>query len=142
MSGALLAGSLAGRAVDAPTIDVSTADSPGPITSGFRFNSDGTISENADGSYSQIGVWYTKAALAGIGANYQVRLLSSGKVGTWSSAAAADDVWVTMDSNREWNVSRTPDGSKAASATYEMRRVSTTTVLDSDTAAAEAVVLP
>jgi len=91
-------------------------------TSGFRFNVDGSISENSNGAYSLWGYWHTQKT--GIGNSYQVRALSSGKSGTWSNAAAADDTWVTISAGREWNVQQASPGTKVTSATFEIRPVS------------------
>lgn len=118
-------------------VNVSSIRVGATATSGFRFNTDGTISENDDGAYSQVGTWYKGAPRSGIGTGFEVRALSAGKVGTWSSSAAADDVWTTITVGREWNVQQASPGVKTTSATFEIRPLSGTAQSATGQASAE-----
>jgi len=107
-------------------------------TSGFRFNADGTIDERKNASYSYVGDWH-KNPSANVGAGFYVRALSTGKVGTWSAAAASDDVDIDISTARLWTVVEADIGfSDFAQATFEIRRITGSTVLDSAVMSADA----
>ena len=134
MSGVLLAAILGGlrwAGVNVANVVVGSS-----ATSGFRFNTDGTVDENENGVYTQVGLWHSQKT--GIGSSYQVRALSTGKVGTWDAAAAADDTWVTISAGREWSVTRGSVGVDTTSATFEIRPVSGGAAVRSATGQAQA----
>lgn len=120
MSGALLAAAVL-IGLRFLGVNVSNIVIGSSCTSGFRFNTDGTIDENENGIYTQVGLWHTEKP--GIGSSYQVRALSSGKSGTWTASAAADDTWITISAGREWSVTQGSPGVKTTSATFEFRPV-------------------
>ena len=74
--------------------------------------------------------WYSETT-TGIGSGFEVRALSTGKTGTWSSSGAADDIWVTISSVVEWNVSTTSGNFKATTATFEAGQDGVESALDS-----------
>lgn len=95
----------------------------GTALSGVEFQTNGEMYETQDpgADVQQDGEWWSAEPITGIGNINEVRALSSGKVGTWSNAAASDDAWITINSAREWNVTKgAPVGSKSASATFEV----------------------
>lgn len=84
-----------------------------------RFGVDGSLDEVEDLSLiDQPGEWWDGQPQAAIGFQYEVRALSAGKVGTWSTFAANDNTWITIDLSRTWGV--TQDGEKLTSATFEI----------------------
>ncbi len=100
-----------------------TATTNGPCTSGVRFDNNGEMYEidSVSGNVQQDGEWWSEEPETSIGNSYEVRALSAGKVGTWSSSAAADNVWITMDgAQRIWDVDAPTDTNKLASATFEV----------------------
>ena len=110
-----------------------------PVRSGIRFNRDGSISElEYDGTTTtykdlHLGEWWDKHPEGVIGDSYDVRALSAGKTGTWSSSGAADDVWVQMNLSREWYVQAPSGGQKQCIATFEIRLTGSGSALDSAT---------
>jgi hypothetical protein len=112
---------------------------PGGVCySGFRFNSDGTIEEMGPGlaDFLQIdaGDWWSDQPSAGIGASYEIRFLSAGKTGTWTSFAEVDDTWYPLTAGATWyNRVRIIDSplAKPCSGTFEIRLASSGSALDS-----------
>jgi len=81
---------------------------------GIIFNSDGTIDRQLNGSVTQAGYWTsTPAEITG---DEQVRITSvtwnSGS--TFSTAAAAEDVWVDISTNPAWKVQDVSSGAPGA----------------------------
>ena len=103
---------------DSPTYNITAVDSS-PVTSGVRFNEDGTIDGDQGGGYSQIGTW-TQAAV--MGADYQITSLSGG-AGTWTTAAAADDTAISLAANREWTVTRVGFGVKTTDRDFKIELI-------------------
>ena len=76
---------------------------------GVRFNADGTVDSLLDGSYAQIDNatdWIIpNNAAPGL---YQVRVTSVTETDSsgngWQAAAAANDTWIALTSNRLWAV--------------------------------------
>jgi len=105
---------------------LSETSGSGTTYCGIRWNSDGSCDRRGPGStaYSQthVGEWWSAEPDTGIGAGYQVRALSAGKTGTWSTAAASDNAWISITSDRLWGVqfSSKFGGSKTCSATFEI----------------------
>ena len=62
------------------------------------------------------------------GNQYEVRALSAGKSGTWTTEAALDDIWIQISANRTWGVTAT--GAKLTSATFEIGPDGTSTADD------------
>ena len=87
-----------------------------------RFKSDGETTQ-VDDTTEQGGAggeWWSLEPVTGIGSSYEVRALSSGKVGTWSGTAAADNTWITINIDRTWHVESTAPTTKTTSATFEV----------------------
>lgn len=119
------------RVLFAITGSFAAGDVTGPVTSGLIFNRDGSVDWNNDGSITARGSWWTGEPETEIGDDFEVRALSAGKVGTWTAAAAADDTWVDMSTARTWSVTRAGVGLKTTTATFEIRRASAGSALDS-----------
>lgn len=100
----------------------ANAQASGTHTSAVRLKTNGELTGVTDGAEDggAGGEWWSAEPVASIGDSYEVRALSSGKTGTWSTAAAADDIWVTMTANREWEVSATNPTGKTTSAVFEV----------------------
>lgn len=64
--------------------------------------------------------WWSLEPDTGVGVDYETRHLSAGKIGTFSSEAAAADAWITIGSTRNWAVTRTSTGTKSCTATFEV----------------------
>ena len=105
----------------------------GTITSGVEFQNDGELYEidSEFGNVQQNGEWWSNEPQASIGNSYEARHLSSGKTGTYSSEAAAANVWITLTSNRQWNVQRSASGTKSCTATFEVGLDGVESALDS-----------
>ena len=104
---------------------------------GIRFNNDGSEDDRGPGALDYVqadaGEWWSEEPEADIGSSYDVRALSGGS-GTWSTAAAVDDTWIQMSSDRIWAVSviakNSPDVN-SASRTFEIRDTGSGSALDS-----------
>lgn len=110
----------------------------GAIRAGIRWNNDGNIDEQGPGAvnFTQIdaGEWWSNEPDTGIGASYDVRFLSTGKVGTWTISGAADDAWTIISGAPTWNVLVTAKASpstKTCSGTFEIRTTGSGSALDS-----------
>ena len=108
--------------------------SPGTVISGVRFDTDGTMVEidSETGNVDETGEWWSDEPQASIGDGYEVQALSSGKTGTWSTSAAADDTWITITANRQWDVQESGAFSaKSCTATFEIGLDGVESALDS-----------
>jgi hypothetical protein len=87
----------------------------GTATSGVRFNDNGTVEQNKNGTYSVLENWAAPSQ-SGLGSSYEVRAtlqsgtLTSGTTGTW----------LAISTNPEWTVS-TGSGVRDASLLIEVR---------------------
>lgn len=88
-----------------------------PVTCGIRFNNDGTVDRNFGGVYTQVGTWHADAPSASVGDDFEITAASGG-LGTWTSAAAADDTPIALTSDREWNVTQVGPGTKTTNRTF------------------------
>lgn len=120
------------------TYDLGTNFSGSIAYCGVRFGSDGTIDIKGDTVlvYNQhvAGEWWSNEPQPSIGSSYDVRALSTGKTGTWSVSAAADDTWIQISSDREWWVvvaAKLSPANKRCKATFEIRKTGTGSALDS-----------
>jgi len=66
------------------------------------------------------GEWWTNEPETSIGNSYECRHISTGKTGTFSVEAAVANTWITITSGREWGVTRSVNGSKSCTATFEV----------------------
>lgn len=108
-------GALALTAFTAFDIDASFAEA------GFRFETDGSISRNQGGSFSQVnpGEWWTPEPEVAIGSSYEVRYTGANGNYNFASAAAAN-VWVTMNVSRYWALSQSGTGNNISARTFEL----------------------
>lgn len=125
--GIIMATPVYGAAAPSGFVVVNThsfsATTNGPCTSGVRFDQNGEMYEidSVTGNVQQNGEWWSDEPETDIGDDYEVRALSAGKTGTWSNAAAADDVWITMNvAQRLWDVDAPTDTNKLCTATFEV----------------------
>ncbi len=105
---------------------------------GVTFQPDGGTDELGplidDRTAHQAGEWWSDEPEADIGSSYDVRALSVGKTGTWSSAAAADDTWIQISAERIWRnvvAGKASPTSKQTIATFEIRDTGSGGALDS-----------
>ena len=101
----------------------------------IRFDNDGGLHgiRTIEANETYTGEWWSDEAEADIGDSYEVRALSTGKSGTWTTSAATDDIWVTLTSNKTWGVSAPGLGFKQTSATFEVGLDGVESALDSAT---------
>jgi len=93
-------------------------------TAGYRLTSGGQIEHNQQNSYSNVGQWITPTSQA---SNYEVfATLDSGAL-----ASGATGVWESLASSREWICFAAQNNYEFAIITLQIRRIGTTTVLDS-----------
>lgn len=75
---------------------------------GIRVNTDGTVDKREGGTYTQIdGTTDWIIPNGDASSLYEVRVTNvshTGGASGWSSAAAADNTWIAISANREWNV--------------------------------------
>ena len=91
----------------------------GGATAGIRFNADGTVDKREGGTYTQISSttdWISPNGLAT--SDYEVRYTSASKA--FDTEAAAEDTWIALGSNREWNLSASGDVD-GLTCTFEIR---------------------
>ena len=105
----------------------------GTITSGVEFQNDGELYEidSEFGNVQQNGEWWSNEPQTSIGSSYEARHLSSGKTGTYTVEAAAANVWITLNINRQWNVQRSASGTKSCTAVFEVGLDGVESALDS-----------
>ena len=105
----------------------------GTVISGIEFQNDGELYEidSEFGNVQQNGEWWTAEPQTSIGSSYEARHLSSGKTGTYSFEAAAANVWITLNVNRQWNVERSTSGAKNCTAMFEVGLDGVESALDS-----------
>jgi hypothetical protein len=99
----------------------------GTATASYRLGSDGNISEVVNGAAAvDIGDWVTPKSFA---ANYEVYATYTGdtpSTGTFGS-------WQALTSTRIWTVARPTVGESIAYVTLQIRKIGTTTILDTAT---------
>ena len=124
----VIAASVGTPVLTGESIEFGTPLGGGTIRAGIRFNDNGSIDEHGPGAtdYTAIdpGEWWSNEPETGIGSSYEVRFLSTGKTGTWTTSAAADDTWVAISSAPQWHVlvaAKSSPDTKACSGTFEIR---------------------
>lgn len=98
----------------------------GGATAGIRFNGSGTIDERTGASYSQIDGgtdWIRPNEAAS--SIYEVRCTNKSAT-AWTTEAAAEDVWVDMSTNREWQLVESGGGILVIVCDFEIRLSGTT----------------
>ncbi len=115
-----------------PTISISSQNlinvtfSPANSTQTYRLNSNGKVFDVKNGSASFIEDWVTPNSAA---SGYEAFVtVTSGTLSSGTSGA-----WVALSSTRDWSVTRTGIGINACTFTVDIRKVGTSTVLDSAT---------
>lgn len=98
---------------------------PNTAEAGYRLGADGKVYRYINGVFTEVETWCTPTSNA---SNYEARVtVNSGSTPTGSVGS-----WVALSSTRDWTVSETTSGvNNVSNFTVEIRRVSTTTVLDS-----------
>lgn len=137
-SGTISIGSFYGTSAPVITItdqsSYSSAPTPGSATNGYRLNSNGKVyTESPSGTFNYIEDWVTPNGAA---SNYEALVTVTS--GTLSSGTSGS--WVALSSTRDWTVTRSTLGLKSCTFTVDIRKVGTTTVLDSATITIEAEV--
>lgn len=106
------------------TNQIADNNYPGLATSGIRFNTDGSIDRNSNGSYLALGA--TWGASQVVGGDFEMRF-----VDVSGGAAGADGVWRSLSSTREVYVAATggaatPPYYKSATVRAEWRKIGET----------------
>ena len=112
----------------------------GTAAAWYILNSNGiwyeSITENATLQTSR-GSWVTPNSAA---SNYEVRVTVSGAA--LDAGSAATDVWLALSTTRQWGLQETVSGqSPVSTLTVDIRRIGTSTILDTATITLEATVL-
>jgi len=93
-------------------------------TYGFTFETDGDLTKiNSDTGNTTTSFWSGNAFTA---ANYEVRLTSDTKAGTWDVSAGTDNDWLPLSSGTKTWTFATAASSQNAGAIYEIRRTDET----------------
>ena len=113
------------------TLSGSFFDTPGPITSGFRFNASGTIEEIGPGltDYNVVntGEWIDSFS-ATSASDYEIACTAIAS-GSWDVAAAGTGAYVGLGTSRVWRVTRTAmegTGVDAVNSTFRIREIADT----------------
>jgi hypothetical protein len=100
-------------------------------TAGYRLTSGGQTDERLNNSYNNIGQWCTPTSQA---SNYEVfATLVYGALN-----AGVTGAWLALSSTQEWNTFANAGAYETAQITVQIRKVGTTTVLDTATITLEA----
>lgn len=100
----------------------------------IRYGTDGGLDGlrlfGSDSTFS--GEWWSDEPETDIGDTHEVRSLSAGKSGTFSTSAAADNTWITITTDRDWT-KETTGLLTTVSATQEVGEDGVESALDSAT---------
>lgn len=66
------------------------------------------------------GQYIDQSPITNEGNNWAVRALVAGANGSWSSAAAVDDTWITISADRQWRRDQTVVGTATTARTFEI----------------------
>jgi len=120
---------------------VSNVGAGGTKTSGIRIASDGTVQANNDGLFTQLSLttdWIIPNAYASTDFDVRITNVVWTSGAAFDTEAAAEDTWIDLGSNRDWNIVdsnsgaagvkdvtfdveiRDPYGVTAASASYTL----------------------
>lgn len=128
----LLVGVVSSATITISDVTVSASNGGAGANASYELQTDGDISQSINGSASNIGEWVVPRSAAG--GNFEVfATLNSGTLSTGTTGS-----WLDLGSDRSWGVSQAIVGTKTAVIGLEIRRVGTTTVLDSCTVTLEA----
>lgn len=110
-------------------VNTATYDSPGSSPTKVEFRSDGTVWAYQEGSWSYQYTWLTGT---GTGADYEIReTLDGGSPQSFTSGTEA--TWEALSTTRTWQRSSASWIERTAIGLFEIRDVSTHTVLDNGT---------
>ena len=126
----LLAMGFGGPVVDIDNRTVSDLDA-GTVTVVYQLRSDGTVWGTLVGSTSYLEDWITPASAAG--ADYEAHVTYTG-----DAIGGTTSTWVSLDSNRQWSLTRAREGASEAVLTVQIRNASTLDVLDTATVTLQA----
>lgn len=100
--------------VTLPAIDLSNFLESGKCWSGIRFGSDGTVyRQSATGSWQAAGTWL----FSGNASDYYLsRTIDSGTLNETDAGAGP----LQMNSNRDYNISRSSNGTKSTTVSFEI----------------------
>ncbi len=136
-SGAISIGSFYGTGLPVITITDQSLNnvtfSPTNSTQAYRLDSNGKVYDVKNASPSFIEDWVTPTGAA---SSYEAFVTVTS--GTLSSGTSGS--WVALSSTRDWSVTQTSIGIKTCTFTVDIRKVGTSTVLDSATITIEAEV--
>ena len=97
---------------------------PANAEAGIRFNSDGTVDKNEDGSYAQIGGasldWISPRGYSTT-QDFEVRYTNLQVGDDFTSKAAAEDAWVSISTNPVWIVTEGDVATKTVECDFEIR---------------------
>lgn len=111
----------------------ASVSSPGTATNGYRLDSNGKVYTNDNGTWSYFEDWVTPNGAA---SNYECyATLSSGTLSTGTTGS-----WLSLGTTRDWTVTRSTLGLKSCTFTVDIRKIGTTTILDTITVTIEAEV--
>jgi len=105
---------------------INVTFSPTNSTQSYRLDANGKVYDVKNGSASFIEDWVTPTGAA---SSYEAFVTVTS--GTLSSGTSGS--WVALSSTRDWSVTRTSVGVNACTFTVDIRKVGTSTVLDSAT---------
>lgn len=109
----------------------STKVASGTAVATYRLSSTGDIEQTKNTTTTDIGDWVTPKSAA---ANYECKAtLVSGSLTSGTTGS-----WLALTTSRAWSVSQSTTGTKTATISVEIRKVGTTTVLDTATITVEA----
>ncbi|MEE8598180.1 MAG: hypothetical protein V3S69_01425 [Dehalococcoidales bacterium] len=96
--------------------------SAGTARSDYQFQNDGELWSNREvAGNTQLNLeWWSDEPEASVGNDYECRHISSGKTGTYTTESAVANTWITITGNRTWGVTRSTQGTKACTATFEI----------------------
>lgn len=92
---------------------------------GYWLNSSGIVEAREQSNYFNFGNWVTPTSQA---SNYEVRASLN-----FGFATGTFDTWLALSSTREWSASAAIGSSELAEIVLDIRRIGTSTILDSAT---------
>lgn len=92
---------------------------------GYWLNSSGIVEAREQSNYFNFGNWVTPTSQA---SNYEVRASLN-----FGFATGTFDTWLALSSTREWYASAAIGSSELAEIVLDIRRIGTSTILDSAT---------
>ena len=96
---------------------------PDDARAGLVFQTTGLLQERRDNPLSTTdiaGQYINIQPVTDIGDDWEVRALAAGAMFGWSSAAALDDIWITMTAARLWEITQTVIGNRTVFRTFEV----------------------